>query len=293
MNPANLHLAGIGLMLLSCFVSAGNSALSKTMLLVYPVTQVLLFRSVSALTLATPFVSVTAIQAAPRRRLQFFRFVINGLEAGIFFVSITYLPLIDVMTYYLAGPIYVTALSVVFLGEKVGWRRWTAVSVGFIGVLIALRPSEAALSWPALLALSGSILYAFVLMTTRMLRGTSDTVLLVSQFSALFLVTAVAAPFYWISPSLRDAALMALIGAFTLVSAFCTNRSLKLAPASVVVPYQYTLLLWGGVFGYVVFGERPAPTTLIGAAIIIAAGVYIFLREAKLKAEAPVPPPPV
>jgi len=292
MSPANLHLAGIGLMLLGCFVSAGNSALAKTMLLVYPVTQVLLIRSISALTLASPFVSVAAIRAAPRRRLQIFRFVLNGVEAAIFFVSITYLPLIDVMTYYLAGPIYVTALSAFFLGEQVGWRRWTAVSVGFIGVLIALRPSEAALSWPALIAFSGSLLYAVLLMTTRMLRGTNDTVLLVSQFSSLFLVTAVVAPFQWLSPSLRDVALMALIGAFTLVSAFCINRSLKLAPASVVVPFQYTLLLWGGVFGYVVFGEKPAPTTLIGAVIIIAAGVYIFVREAKRKAEEPLLPPP-
>jgi drug/metabolite transporter (DMT)-like permease len=87
---------------------------------------------------------------------------------------VTYLPLADTVTFYLAAPIYVTALSAIFLKEQVGWRRWSAVAVGFIGVMIALRPSAATLTWPALIAIVGSSFFAVFLIITRMLRGTSD-----------------------------------------------------------------------------------------------------------------------
>ena len=116
-----------------------------------------------------------------RPGLQALRALLSTVEVAAFFWAVAYLPLADVVTFYLAGPIYVTALSVILLGEHVGWRRWTAVIVGFIGVLIALRPSAASFAWPALITLAGSVFFALLMIITRMVRGTSDAVLVGTQ----------------------------------------------------------------------------------------------------------------
>ena len=161
-----------------------------------------------------------------------------------------YLPLADAITFYLAGPIYVTALSALLLKEQVGWRRWAAVLVGFLGVVIALRPSAASLTLPALIALAGSVCFALLMIVTRMLRDTHDTVLMSTQMASTFAFGAVAAPLSWVTPSLYDLMFLSGFGAVSVVALFSINRSLKLAPASVVVPYQYTMLVWAILLGY-------------------------------------------
>jgi drug/metabolite transporter (DMT)-like permease len=162
------------------------------------------------------------------------------------------------------------------------------VIVGFIGVLIALRPSSALLSFPSLIALAGSLLYAGMLITTRMVRGTPNAVLVLTQISPVLLVACVAAPFVWIQPTTGEFILMACLGIGTLITTGCINRSLTLAPASIVVPYQYALIVGGALFGYLFFAEKPELTTLVGAAIIIGAGLYIFMRELKVAPKPPV-----
>ena len=194
------------------------------------------------------------------------------------------------MTFYLAGPIYVTALSVVLLGEKVGWRRWIAVIVGFIGVLLALRPSAASLTLPALIALTGSLFFALLMIATRLLRDTPNTVLIAGQLGGTLLFGAVLAPFGWVTPSPRDLALLSLFGVFSIIALACVNRSLKLAAASVVAPYQYTLIVWAIVLGYWVFADVPDGFTLAGAVIIVIAGLYIFWREQSKGDEQAAPP---
>jgi len=204
-----------------------------------------------------------------------------------------YLPLADVVTYYLACPIFVTTLSAVFLKERVGWRRWSAILVGFCGVLIALRPSAQTVSWPAMIALGGSLSFALLMLITRSLRATPDIVLASSQFAGTFLLGALMSPFGWVTPSIGSLGLFAAAGIVSVGALLCVNRSLKLAPASVVVPYQYSMIVWAVIFGFVVFGDVPSPATIIGAAIIIGAGLYIFLREQKLGREETVVNPPV
>src|SRR5581483_2350895 len=201
--------------------------------------------------------------------------------------SVTYLPLADTITFYLAAPTYVTVLSAIFLKEPVGWRRWSAVAVGFLGVLIALRPSAATLTWPALIALVGSLFFSIFLITTRMLRGTHDLVLTSGTFIGTLIVSATVAPFAWIAPRPADFVLMAVAGVVAMVAFFCINRALKLAPASVVVPYQYTMIVWAIVLGYLVFADAPDGFTLTGAAIIVAAGLYILWREQIVMRRAP------
>ncbi|MGE3147926.1 MAG: DMT family transporter [Pseudorhodoplanes sp.] len=213
-----------------------------------------------------------------------------AIEIPIYVYAVTTLPIADAMTYYLATPIYVTAISA-FLGEKVGWRRWCAVLVGFAGVVIALRPSEAALSSAALIALSGSMLYAVILTLTGTLRGTADGVLLIGQHAGVVIICGIITAMKASMPTPHDTALMILIGVLTLLGSLSVNRSLKIARPSVVVPYQYSLLLWGAVFGYVFFDEALKLTTVIGAILIIVAGFYIFLREQKrAKPQLPLEP---
>jgi drug/metabolite transporter (DMT)-like permease len=279
-RPATL--AGITLMVLGIFLFCCNDALGKWLLASYSVWQMLLIRSLAALLLLSPLIwraGVASFTAAPRPGLQIARVLLSVTESIMFFWAVTYLPLADTVTFYLAAPIYVTALSAIFLREQVGWRRWSAVAVGFAGVLIALRPSAATLTLPALIALTGSLFFAIFLIITRMLRGTSEVVMVSGTFGAMLVVSGIVAPFGWVGPSARDFVLMMVLGVVATVAFACVNRSLKLSPASVVVPYQYTMIVWAVALGALVFGDVPDADTLTGSAIIVMAGLYIFWRE--------------
>ena len=288
LNPAqddrSLRLAGIGLMLGGVCMFSFGDALGKHLVATYAVGQFLLFRAAAALVLLSPFIwrARADFASIPRPGLQVLRVVLAATEVAAFFVAVVYLPLADVITFYMAGPIFVTALSAIFLGEPVGWRRWTAVGVGFCGVLIALNPSAQTMSWPALIALGGSLSFAVLMVVTRFLRGTSDMVMASSQFGASLLLGAVMAPFGWVAIEVRDFGMFALAGAISVGALLGVNRSLKLAPASVVVPYQYTMIVWAALFGYLVFGDVPSTNIIVGAAVIAAAGLYIFVRERNL-----------
>jgi drug/metabolite transporter (DMT)-like permease len=293
-DERSARLAGIGLMLLSIFMFSFGDALGKFMVATYSVGQLLWLRACAALLVLAPMMwrHRADFMQLERPWLQLLRVTLSTLEVAAFFLATVYLPLADVITYYLACPIFVTALSAVLLRERVGWRRWTAVLIGFCGVLIALRPSTQTVSWPAMIALGGSLSFAFLMLITRSLRATPDIVLASSQFMGTFTLGALMSPFGWVTPSLGSLGLFAAAGCISVGALLCVNRSLKLAPASVVVPYQYSMIVWAVAFGYVVFGDVPEPATIVGAAIIIGAGFYIFLREQKLgREEATVSPP--
>jgi drug/metabolite transporter (DMT)-like permease len=275
-------LAGIGYMLAAVFLFALSSAVGKWLVATYPVGEFLLIRSAMTLLLLSPFIwraGRAAFTNAPRPGLQFARVALSTAEIAMFFWAVQYMPLADTTTFYLAGPIFVTAFSVLLLGERVGWRRWTAVLIGFAGVVIALRPSAASFTLPALIALGGSIFYALLMIVTRTLRETDYTVLITTQFLGVFAFGVATAPLGWVPPNAFDLLFMAGLGISSMLSLFCVVRSLKLASASVVVPYQYTLILWSVLFGWWMFGELPDAYTIVGAAIIVAAGLYIFWRE--------------
>jgi drug/metabolite transporter (DMT)-like permease len=153
------------------------------------------------------------------------------------------------------------------------------VAGGFLGVLVALNPSGAALTWPAFVALAGSLFFALLMVTTRLLRGTGDTVLVTGQTLGALLLGLVLAPFAWVPPSGVDFLLLSLLGIVALGAHMCVNRALKLAPASTVVPFQYTLIVWAVVLGYLVFGDVPKGHVLVGAAIIIGAGLVLLWHE--------------
>ena len=277
-------IAGISLMIAGIFLFAVNDALGKWLMATYSVGQVLLIRSLAAMVLLAPFIwrDLASFASAPRWGLQAVRALLATVEVACFYWAVAYMPLADVMAYYLAGPIFVTAIAGTLLGEPVGWRRWSAVTAGFIGVIVCLRPGVAALSWPALIALVGSFTFSLSMVSTRFLRGTSQTVLVTTQTVAALAFGVVATPLAWVPSNARDLALLALLGMVAMVAHVCVNRSLTVAPASTVVPYQYTTIIWAVLFGYLVFGDVPDAWMLVGGTIIIGAGLFIFLREQQL-----------
>src|SRR5216683_738770 len=177
-DERSARLAGIGLMLLSIFMFSFGDALGKFMVATYSVGQLLWLRACAALLVLSPMIwrHRAELMRLERPWLQLLRVTLSTLEIAAFFLAAAYLPLADVVTYYQTTPIFVTALSAIMLREHVGWRRWSAVLIGFCGVVIALRPSSQTVSWPAVIALGGSLSFALLMLITRSLRATPDIV---------------------------------------------------------------------------------------------------------------------
>jgi S-adenosylmethionine uptake transporter len=278
----NLLLAGILLMLAGDFMFALNDAMGKWLVASFSVGQVVLIRSIGAFIVLGPMLAKQGTDKLfhmERRDLQFLRVVATTLDTLFFYAAVVYLPLADVMSFYMAGPIYVAALSHFLLGEKVGWRRWTAILLGFCGVLVMLKPSSAAFSLPSIFALIGSLSFAFAIILNRRLRNTSDTSLVTWQTIGTLVVGGALTIGAWTTPSAFDIGAMLLLGIVSCIAHLLITRALKLAPASTLAPLHYTLLLWAIVFGLVFFGDVPSPRILIGAGIVVLAGLFIFHRK--------------
>ena len=279
--------AGPLVMLLGMLLFALNDAMGKWLVASYGLGQVILIRSVAALLILSPLLwkaGRAPIVGAERKGMQLARVIFSTGEVFCFYYAVMYLPLADVMTFWLAAPIYVAALSPLLLGESVGWRRWTAIAVGFIGVIIALEPSSAMFSLPAIISIIGSAAFAFMMISGRFLRGTPDTTLVLFQTGAAGIAGLIFAPFDW-SPiqSATDVFLLCLLGVVAMSAHMLVNRALKMSDAATVAPLQYTLLLYAVIFGWMFFGDTPRLTMMVGAALIIASGLFIFIREQMVK----------
>ncbi|MGB3897485.1 MAG: DMT family transporter [Mesorhizobium sp.] len=278
----NVLVVGILLMLAGDFMFALNDAMGKWLVASFSVGQVVLIRSIGAFVVLGPMLArqgSAKLFHMERRDLQFLRVLAMTLDTMLFYAAVVYLPLADVMSFYMAGPIYVAALSHLLLGEKVGWRRWTAILVGFCGVLIMLKPSSSAFSLPSIFALVGSLSFAFGIVLNRRLRGTSDTSLVTWQTVGTLVAGGVLTIGTWQTPTAFDIGAMALLGIVSCVAHLLITRALKLAPASTLAPLHYTLLLWAIVFGLIFFGDVPGPRILIGAGVVVLAGLFIFHRQ--------------
>ncbi|TPI20657.1 DMT family transporter [Mesorhizobium sp. B4-1-1] len=286
----NMLLAGILLMLAGDFMFALNDAMGKWLVASFSVGQVVLIRSIGAFIVLGPMIAnqgTARLFHMDRPVLQFLRVVATTTDTGLFYAAVVYLPLADVMSFYMAGPIYVAALSHLLLGEKVGWRRWLAILAGFCGVLIILKPSSAAFSLSSAFALVGSIAFGFAIILGRLLRGTSDTSLVTWQTIGTLIVGGLLTIGAWRTPSALDFGAMLLLGVVSCAAHLMITRALKLAPASTLAPLHYTLLLWAVVFGLVFFGDVPGPRILVGAAIVVLAGLFIFHRQKVVETEVP------
>ena len=213
-------------------------------------------------------------------RLQIFRGLIL-LSANIcFFYAISVISLAKALTLAFIAPLIVTAFSPILLGEKVGFRRWTAVAVGFIGSLIVIRPGFLEFNLASMAALATGFFYGFYLIITRKL-STSDNPLLTLLITGMVgaLLVSLIIPFYWVKPTLNQWSLMAGIDVFACIGHLFLILSLKYADASKLAPLGYTEIIPNVIIGYYFFSELPDNWTYLGLFIIVLSGLYISRRE--------------
>ncbi|HEX8574156.1 MAG TPA: DMT family transporter [Allosphingosinicella sp.] len=204
------------------------------------------------------------------------------------FSALAYLPLAESTTLSFAAPLFAIILSALVLGEKVGPHRWGAVALGFVGVLLVMRPEGSHLPAVGLMLAAGAAFGVGVTtITIRQIGRTEGTQTIVLWFSLLSLPAIGALmPFYASAHDGREWLILFALGSFGGFAQLLLTASLRYAPVPVVVPFDYTQLLWAVLLGWLVFGDRPAATTWLGAAAIIASGLYSLYREHRLGREA-------
>lgn len=205
--------------------------------------------------------------------------IVTGVTA---FYAFAVLPLAQVYAILFSTPLLITVLAIPFLGEKVRLRRWAAVIVGLLGVLIVLRPGQADLSLGHLAALTAAACSAVVSIIARKIgKDERSVVLLLYPMVGNFLVMGAALPFVYVPMPLADLGQMAVIAVFGLIGSFLVIVAYREGEAVIVAPMQYSQILWAICYGYALFDESLDTATVIGASVIIASGVYIVLREAR------------
>ncbi len=203
--------------------------------------------------------------------------VLGGL-AGFYAFSV--LPLAQVYAIFFTMPILITLMAIPLLGERVGARRWVAIMVGLLGVVVVLRPGQADLGLDHLAAFGGAILGAAASVIVRKVGAQERAVvLIIYPMMANFVVMGLALPFVYVPVAPVHFAMMAGIAALGLLAGVLAIAAYRRAPAIIVAPMQYSQIIWAIIFGHFIFGENIDIYTGIGTAIIIAAGIYIVLRE--------------
>ncbi|MBX6321058.1 MAG: DMT family transporter [Rhodospirillaceae bacterium] len=286
-EPAS-PVRGILLMLATGLLFSMMDTLSKEMTRHYPVLQVIWARyffhmliMLAALSRMRPWL---ALLHSRRPGLQLGRSLAVVLSSALFVGGIKFIPLADATAVNFVAPLLVTALSVPLLGEKVGLRRWTAVAIGFLSVLIVIRPGPGMVHWAVLLPLAGAVCYALYQITTRMLAGIDPWPTTALYSGVVGVVgTSLLVPFAWRDPDWTGWLAFVGLGVLGSASHLLLIRAFALAPASTLSPFGYVQLVWAILAGIVVFGDVPDVWTLSGAALIAGSGLYVLLRESHLR----------
>jgi len=200
-----------------------------------------------------------------------------------FFLGLKYLPLAEAVAISFTAPLFMTALAGPVIGEKVGWRRWSAVIVGFLGVVVMTRPDVDNLQVEALYILISALTFAFVALMTRGLARAepSSTIMLYSTCSQFF-PTAVVVAFFWTAPNLGDLGLFLAMGLLGGTALFLLTIAYRYAEASLLAPLEYTALIWAVLLGWLGWNHLPLPSFWYGAAIVVGAGLFIAHRESQI-----------
>ncbi len=203
------------------------------------------------------------------------------------FVSLTYLPIAEATAIGFTGPLFITALSVPLLGERVGWHRWLAVAVGLAGVLVIVRPGGAVWHWSAIMALLGAVSFALFQIVTRRLANQDrhETTLLYTAVGGTIWASLIV-PFFWTTPTIEHVAMFLATGAMGAGAHYAMLQAFARAEASLLAPFNYSKLIWVTITGYLVFGDWPGLDTLIGSTIITGAGLYVIYREGRQRQQA-------
>jgi drug/metabolite transporter (DMT)-like permease len=278
------RLTGIALMCGAVVLFACNDAAAKYLNTHMHTVQVVWARYMAAFALAIILLDPTGNPQVMRTRRPWLQLGRSALLLGstmLNFFALRYLQLDEAVSIIFCTPFIVAALGGPMLGEWIGWRRWTAIVVGFAGILLVTRPGTGGIHPAALLVVGAAICYALYSISTRVLtRSDSDgTTNFYSNLVGAAAIT-VAVPFYWTSQS--DAiviALMCSMGLFSGFGHFLLIRAHRLAPAGVLAPFIYTEIVWMIALGLLIFGDIPNRWTLAGSAVVIASGLYLLYRE--------------
>ncbi|MBK1663920.1 EamA family transporter [Rhodospirillum rubrum] len=227
---------------------------------------------------------VKAATRSKRPILQSLRALLLVSEIGLVALAFRHMGLAEVQSIFAVYPLLVMAMAIVLLGERVGWRRWVATGVGFIGLLIIVRPGVGTFEPAALYSLASATMYALYTVLTRMVSAddSAGTTFLYTGVVGAILVTLFGGA-HWTAMSGVDWGWMALLALFGMSSHFLLIKALEYAPASVLQPYNYLSLVWSGIVGYLVFHNIPDLPTFIGGAVIVGSGLYVLYRDRKVK----------
>jgi drug/metabolite transporter (DMT)-like permease len=274
---------GILYMVASTVVFAAVNGIVKWELARYPIGEVALFRALFALlTIAAVILPRTGFSVLRTRRYR------AHIQRGIsqfgsmtcMFVAFSMMSLGSAVAISFAAPLFTTLLSIVVLKEQVGIHRWSALIVGFIGVLVVTHPGAGTFQLGAYFALANAVLISSVAIAIRRMSATESTeTLTIYQMAVITLCTLFLLPFGFTAPAWHDLAGLAIAGIGNGIAQYWWTRSLSLAPPSAVVPFNYLSLVWATIVGFIVWGDMPTTQLLIGSAIVVGSGLYILWRE--------------
>jgi len=273
------HRRGIGFALLAMFCFASMDAASKHLTASYSIVQIIWVRYLffAALSLAMAGrEGILATLRSPCRGLQLARSVVLIGEVASFVLAFSYLPLGYVHSVAAITPLMALAMAAVFLKETVDARRWGAVGIGFLGVLLIIRPRTGIPEgWVALIPLLAAFLWALYQIMVRAVSRTdsTNTTFLYTGLTGAFVLTLIA-PFQWKMPDGEGWLLLVLVALLGSIAHLLLIKALHAAPASVLQPFNYTLVVWASFMGFLVFGDVPDAWTLLGGAIVIGGGLY-------------------
>ena len=251
-----------------------------------PLFEVVFFRSFFALIplFLVIFYFNLKITSINNYKLHFFRGLVGIAAMSLFFISLRYVPLIEMQTISYSSVFFISILSIFFLGEKIGYRRVIAIIVGFIGVVIILKPDVNLLSNYSVLPLLASIFLSMAVIILKKILLTNNNILSVWTFT-LF-ATLFSLFFFnddWIWPNNFDLVLLIASGILGFVAQLCLSKSFQLADASVLAPLDFTSVIWAFLIGYIIFGEFLSREVLLGGPLILLSVGYIFYRETVLR----------
>tara|TARA_R100001039_G_scaffold38849_1_gene42069 strand:+ start:835 stop:1716 length:882 start_codon:yes stop_codon:yes gene_type:complete len=265
-----------------------NDALAKSLMDHYSPIQIIFLRNIIAL----PFAFMVALKMGGSRSLRssrvhvhFMRGVVWIAATVMFFTSIHHLGLAEATALAFVAPLFITALSAIFIA-RVGWRRWLAVSVGFLGVLVIVRPGAATFELISLLPIATAFTYAILMLSARFVdtRESMWTLLLYLSLTSAIL-TSIPVIFVWSPVRAEDIWLFLAIALCGSLGMTMITQAFRFAEAPTVAPFDYTALIWATALGWMFWGETPDVLTFVGAAIITASGLFVIFRESKVAAE--------
>lgn len=285
---------GIGLAIAGMFGMAVMDTCAKLLGAGYTVSQIILFRNgIGALAIFVFALSRLSGLNGLRPQmpgLLVLRSALNLMAAFCFFTALRYMPLADAFAIAFAAPLFITALSVPLLGEHVGFRRWSAVIFGFVGVLFIVRPDPGNFRIESLLPLGAALSYALsMLIGRKMTRHMTTSAIMFWPSLVAVVVSASLMPWHWHPPDAADGILFVAMGLIGTLGMSMITQGYRHAPASVIAPFDYTVLFWGAIFGWLIWNDIPGIDVLIGSGILIASGLYILYRESGVYR--PVQPP--